>query len=63
MDHQIHGWGLKSVESTAQKYNGTVTVNYSQEKQVFQSVVNLFFREMEISKEYRGIYNDKNCYL
>lgn len=63
MNHQIHGWGLKSVESTAQKYNGTVTANYSQEKQVFQSVVNLFFREMEISKEYRGKYNDKSCYL
>lgn len=43
----LHGWGLKSVETTAQKYHGIVTCSYSQEEQLFRSVVNLCFHEIK----------------
>lgn len=38
----IHGWGLKSVESTAGKYNGVVKYKYNAENECFCALVNLF---------------------
>ena len=44
---QFHGWGLRSIDTTAQKYNGTILCDYFPEKQLFQSVVNLCLDSIE----------------
>ena len=41
-DKTLHGWGLKSVTSAAERYEGTVTTDYADG--VFRAVVTLFFR-------------------
>ena len=41
-DKTLHGWGLKSVASAAERYEGTVTTDYADG--VFRAVVTLFFR-------------------
>lgn len=38
----FHGWGLKSVESTAEKYTGVVKYKYNAENKCFCTLVNLF---------------------
>lgn len=40
-DKQKHGWGIKSVVSTAEKYNGTVEYNYTD--YMFSVSVMLFY--------------------
>lgn len=45
-DKQLHGWGLKSVKSTVRKYDGSIDFQYSQEKQLFRTVLNLSFNEI-----------------
>jgi sensor histidine kinase regulating citrate/malate metabolism len=62
-NRQMHGWGLKSIESTVQKYDGSIICDYNSEQQAFRSVVNMSFQRVELTKEYRGVNNDKNCYL
>lgn len=41
-DKTFHGWGLKSVESTADKYTGVVKYKYNAENKCFCTLVNLF---------------------
>ena len=41
-DKASHGWGLKSVQTAADRYDGTITTDYK--NGVFQSVVTLFFQ-------------------
>ena len=54
-NQQMHGWGLKSIETTVSKYNGAITCKYSKEEQLFRSVVSLFFEDIEITNEHRGV--------
>jgi len=44
-DKSLHGWGLKSVLSAAERYDGTIET--SCENHVFQAVVTLSFRAVE----------------
>ena len=43
----FHGWGLKSVESTAKKYSGSLDCSYDQEKRIFKTVLNLSFKDFD----------------
>lgn len=43
----FHGWGLKSVESTVKKYNGSLDCNYDEAGHVFKAVLNLSFVGMD----------------
>lgn len=45
-DKNLHGWGLKSVESTAKKYGGSIDYKYLQEKNSFRITLNLSFSEL-----------------
>ena len=45
-DKTFHGWGLKSVESAADRYEGTVNTEYKDV--VFKSVVTLSFQPLKI---------------
>ena len=45
-DKTFHGWGLKSVESAADRYEGTVNTEYKDG--VFKSVVTLSFQPVKI---------------
>ncbi len=45
-DKAAHGWGLKSVQTAADRYDGTITTNYKDG--VFQSVVTLSFQPVKI---------------
>lgn len=42
-DHEIHGWGLKSVVSVVEKYNGIF--NYENENGIFTVTVMIFFEK------------------
>lgn len=44
-DETSHGWGLKSVQTAADRYDGTITTDYKDG--VFQSVVTLSFRPVK----------------
>lgn len=44
-DKSSHGWGLKSVQTAADRYDGTITTNYKDG--VFQSVVTLSFQPIK----------------
>lgn len=44
-DKASHGWGLKSVETAADRYDGTITSDYKDS--VFQSVVTLSFQPVK----------------
>ena len=44
-DKASHGWGLKSVQTAADRYDGTITTDYKDG--VFQSVVTLSFRPVK----------------
>lgn len=44
-DKASHGWGLKSVQTAADRYDGTITTDYK--NGVFQSVVTLFFQPVK----------------
>lgn len=44
-DKASHGWGLKSVQTAADRYYGTITTDYK--NGVFQSVVTLFFQPVK----------------
>ena len=44
-DETSHGWGLKSVQTAADRYDGTITTNYKDG--VFQSVVTLSFQPVK----------------
>ena len=44
-DKAAHGWGLKSVQTAADRYDGTITTDYKDG--VFQSVVTLSFRPVK----------------
>lgn len=35
LNNQIHGWGLKSIKSTVQKYDGSIVCDYNSEEQIF----------------------------
>lgn len=41
----LHGWGLKSVRATAEKYDGIVETTY--EKNLFRTVVTLFYEAVK----------------
>ena len=45
-DKAAHGWGLKSVQAAANRYDGTITTDYKDG--VFQSVVTLSFQPVKI---------------
>lgn len=45
-DKKNHGWGLKSVKSTVNKYDGSFDFKYLQDKQLFRTMINLSFREL-----------------
>lgn len=45
-DKSSHGWGLKSVQTAADRYDGTITTSYKDG--VFQSVVTLSFQPVQI---------------
>ena len=45
-DKASHGWGLKSVQTAADRYDGTITTDYKDS--VFQSVVTLSFKPVKI---------------
>ena len=45
-DKTFHGWGLKSVESAADRYEGTVNTEYKDG--IFKSVVTLSFQPLKI---------------
>lgn len=45
-DKASHGWGLKSVQTAADRYDGTITTDYKDG--VFQSVVTLSFHPVKI---------------
>ena len=45
IDKATHGWGLKSVQTAADRYDGTITTDY--ENGVFQSVVTLSFQPVK----------------
>lgn len=44
-DKSLHGWGLKSIISAAEKYDGTVETSYS--NHTFQAVVTLSYEAVE----------------
>lgn len=44
-DKAFHGWGLKSVQTAAKRYDGTISTDYKDG--VFQSVVTLSFRPVK----------------
>lgn len=44
-DKASHGWGLKSVQTAADRYDGTITTDY--ENGIFQSVVTLSFKPIK----------------
>lgn len=44
-DGTSHGWGMKSVQTAADRYDGTITTNYKDG--VFQSVVTLSFQPIK----------------
>lgn len=44
-DKAAHGWGLKSVQTAAERYDGTITTDYKDG--VFQSVVTLSFQPVK----------------
>lgn len=44
-DKAFHGWGLKSVQTAADRYDGTITTDYKDG--VFKSVVTLSFRPIK----------------
>ena len=44
-DKSLHGWGLKSVQAVAERYDGTVTVD--SQAGVFQAVVTLSFQPVK----------------
>ena len=45
VDKAAHGWGLKSVQTAADRYDGTITTDYKDG--VFQSVVTLSFQPVK----------------
>ena len=45
-DKNFHGWGLKSVKSTVNKYDGSLDFKYLQDKQLFRTILNLSFKEL-----------------
>lgn len=45
-EKNLHGWGLKSVESTVKKYGGSIDYDYIQEKNAFRITLNLSFSEL-----------------
>ena len=45
IDKASHGWGLKSVQTAADRYDGTITTDY--ENGVFRSVVTLSFQPVK----------------
>ena len=45
-DKSSHGWGLKSIQTAADRYDGTITTSYKDG--VFQSVVTLSFQPVQI---------------
>lgn len=45
IDKATHGWGLKSIQTAADRYDGTITTDY--ENGVFQSVVTLSFQPVK----------------
>ena len=45
MDKAFHGWGLKSVQTAADRYDGTISIDYKEG--IFQSVVTLFFQPIK----------------
>ena len=45
IDKASHGWGLKSVQTAADRYDGTITTDYKDG--VFQSVVTLSFQPVK----------------
>ncbi len=44
-DKDFHGWGLKSVQTAADRYDGTISTDYKDG--VFQSVVTLSFQPVK----------------
>ena len=44
-DKAFHGWGLKSVQSAAERYDGTINTEYKDS--VFKSVVTLSFQPIK----------------
>ena len=44
-DKAFHGWGLKSVQTAADRYDGTITTDYKDG--VFKSVVTLSFQPIK----------------
>ena len=46
-DKAFHGWGLKSVQTAADRYDGTIRADYKDH--VFQSVVTLSFQPVKTS--------------
>ena len=46
-DKAFHGWGLKSVQTAADRYDGTISTDYKDH--VFQSVVTLSFQPVKTS--------------
>ena len=46
-DKSFHGWGLKSVQTAADRYDGTIRTDYKDH--VFQSVVTLSFQPVKTS--------------
>ena len=46
-DKAFHGWGLKSVQTAADRYDGTISTDYK--NGVFQSVVTLSFQPVKTS--------------
>ena len=46
-DKAFHGWGLKSVQTAADRYDGTIRTDYKDH--VFQSVVTLSFQPVKTS--------------
>lgn len=44
-DGGVHGWGLKSVQTAAERYDGTINIEY--EDGIFKSVVTLFFQPIK----------------
>ena len=45
VDKSSHGWGLKSVQTAAERYDGAITTDY--ENGVFRSVVTLSFQPIK----------------
>ena len=44
-DKAFHGWGLKSVQTAADRYDGTISTDYKDH--VFRSVVTLSFQPVK----------------